>query len=70
MTEQQSTIRPKMRVEDAANYTTVGASTLNKLRLTGGGPAYSKVGKIVVYDPADLDLWLASKRRLSTSVAA
>ena len=62
--------RPKMRTEDAARYTGLGVSTLEKLRLTGGGPAYIKLGKSVVYDPADLDYWLASNRRHSTSVAA
>ncbi|MBY3224136.1 helix-turn-helix domain-containing protein [Rhizobium laguerreae] len=59
-----------LRTDDAATYTGVSASTLNKLRLTGGGPEYIKLGKSVVYDPADLDAWLSSKRRRSTSVAA
>ncbi|MBB3747450.1 putative DNA-binding transcriptional regulator AlpA [Rhizobium sp. BK591] len=62
--------RRMLRTEDAATYTAVSASTLNKLRLTGGGPEYIKLGKSVVYDPADLDAWLSSKRRRSTSVAA
>ncbi|MBX4898594.1 helix-turn-helix domain-containing protein [Rhizobium bangladeshense] len=59
-----------LRTDDAAIYTGVSASTLNKLRLTGGGPDYLKLGKSVVYDPADLDAWLSSKRRRSTSAAA
>jgi hypothetical protein len=62
--------RPKLRTEQAAEYTAVGNSTLEKLRLTGGGPTYIKVGKVVVYDPDDLDSWLSAHRRLSTSVAA
>jgi predicted DNA-binding transcriptional regulator AlpA len=62
--------RRMLRTDDAATYTGVSASTLNKLRLTGGGPEYIKLGKSVVYDPADLDAWLSSKRRRSTSVAA
>ncbi|MDL2401569.1 helix-turn-helix transcriptional regulator [Rhizobium mayense] len=62
--------RRMLRTEDASNYTGLSASTLTKLRLTGGGPAYIKLGKSVVYDPADLDAWLSSKRRRSTSVAA
>ncbi|WP_260682905.1 helix-turn-helix transcriptional regulator [Rhizobium laguerreae] len=62
--------RRMLRTDDAATYTGVSASTLNKLRLTGGGPDYIKLGKSVVYDPADLDAWLSSKRRRSTSVAA
>ncbi len=59
-----------LRTEDAAHYTGLSASTLTKLRLTGGGPEYIKLGKVVVYDLADLDAWLSSKRRRSTSVAA
>ncbi|WP_259663975.1 helix-turn-helix transcriptional regulator [Rhizobium bangladeshense] len=62
--------RRMLRTDDAAIYTGVSASTLNKLRLTGGGPDYLKLGKSVVYDPADLDAWLSSKRRRSTSAAA
>jgi hypothetical protein len=46
------------------------ASTFNKLRLTGSGPVYITIGRTVVYDPDDLDAWLASNRRKSTSVAA
>ncbi|WEZ84651.1 DNA-binding protein [Rhizobium sp. 32-5/1] len=70
MTTNLTAERPKMRTAAAAIYTGASASTLNKLRLTGGGPAYIKLGKTVVYDPADLDAWLSSKRRRSTSVAA
>ncbi|ANK89652.1 MULTISPECIES: helix-turn-helix transcriptional regulator [unclassified Rhizobium] len=62
--------RPKLRTEQAGNYTGFAASTLEKMRLTGAGPTYIKVGKVVVYDPDDLDQWLAMHRRLSTSVAA
>jgi len=62
--------RPKLRTAEAATYTALGISTLEKLRIIGGGPAYYKVGKAVIYDPADLDAWLASNRRASTSVAA
>lgn len=58
---------PMMRVSDAAAHLGLSKSTLDKLRLTGGGPAFLKLGKVVVYDPADLDEWLASKRRHSTS---
>jgi hypothetical protein len=32
-----------------------------------GIPLYVKLGRRVVYDPADLDRWLASHRRASTS---
>ena len=45
----------------------VSTSTLAKWRLTGFGPAYSKAGRNVVYHMQDLEAWLASRRRLSTS---
>ena len=59
-----------MRTPEAAKYCGSTESTFNKLRLVGGGPAYIKLGKTVVYDPDDLDAWLAAHRRKSTSVAA
>ena len=47
----------------------LSTSTLAKWRLAGTGPAYSKAGRVVVYDIADLDAYLSSRRRLSTSDA-
>lgn len=41
--------------------------TLEKLRITGGGPPYAKLSRSVRYDLADLDAWIASNRRASTS---
>ena len=38
-----------------------------KRRVYGGGPPFFKVGKRVLYDPADVEIWLASRRRVSTS---
>jgi len=57
-----------MRTPAAADYVGLSASTLEKLRLTGGGPSYCKCGpKIVVYRLEDLDVWLNERRRKSTS---
>lgn len=67
MTATEPFQRRVLRTEDAANYTSLSASTLAKLRLTGGGPVYIKIGKTVVYDLVDLDAWLSSKKRSSTS---
>lgn len=57
----------KLDTEAAAIYCGVGKSTLEKLRLTGGGPTYLKPTRNVVYQVADLDRWLESRRRNSTS---
>ncbi|MFO1173383.1 MAG: helix-turn-helix domain-containing protein [Hyphomicrobiaceae bacterium] len=56
-----------LRTKEAAEYCGSSSSTFEKLRLSGGGPRYVKIGRRVVYDPADLDAWLESKRRRSTS---
>ncbi|MBR7618122.1 DNA-binding protein [Phenylobacterium sp. 20VBR1] len=53
----------------ASQHVGLSVSTLNKLRVFGGGPVFLKLGRRVVYDLADLDAWLATKRRRSTSDA-
>lgn len=58
---------PMLHTRDAADYCGSTASTFEKLRLNGGGPVYSKIGRRVVYRLADLDEWLAANRRRSTS---
>ena len=57
----------RLRTADAAAYCGSTKSTFEKYRLTGEGPVYSKIGRVVVYDPADLAAWLESKKRRSTS---
>lgn len=59
----------RLGVEDAAKYTGLSVSTLNKLRVFGGGPVFLKLGRRVAYDVADLERWLETKRRRSTSDA-
>jgi predicted DNA-binding transcriptional regulator AlpA len=59
--------RRTLRTPDAADYCGSSASTFEKLRLTGGGPVYLKIGRRVVYRIEDLDAWLAANRRHSTS---
>ena len=44
-----------LRTSDAASYCGSTASTFEKFRLTGAGPAYSKIGRRVVYRVEDLD---------------
>jgi predicted DNA-binding transcriptional regulator AlpA len=59
--------RKKLDTPQAAEYLGLGKSTLDKLRVAGSGPAFIKIGKRVVYDPADLDAWFAAHKRISTS---
>lgn len=58
-----------LRTPAAADYCGLSASTFEKLRVSGGGPAYIKLGRRVVYHRTDLDTWLEGKRRQSTSVS-
>ena len=61
-------MRRKLRAPEAAALLGLSPSTLAKMRLRGDGPAFLKVGRrAVVYDPADLEEWLATRRRTSTS---
>lgn len=53
--------------EGAARHCGVSKSTLEKLRLTGGGPRYLKPSRSVRYRVADLDAWLESRAYRSTS---
>jgi hypothetical protein len=54
---------------EAAGRLGVSASYLNKLRVTGGGPPFVKIGARVAYDPADLATWLDAQKRTSTGHA-
>lgn len=61
------TVPTRLSVEEAADYTGLSISTLNKLRLTGSGPIFMKLNRRIVYQTSDLDSWLDSKRHRSTS---
>lgn len=51
----------------AARILGLSASTLAKMRLTGRGPYYCKLGRRVLYRPNDLAEWLEGHVRQSTS---
>jgi predicted DNA-binding transcriptional regulator AlpA len=59
-----------MRSEDAAKHLGLAPSTLAKLRCSGLGPRYFKLGRIAAYTLDDLDAWAESRARLSTSEKA
>ncbi len=52
---------------DAAEYLGIAQQTLAKLRWAGTSPPYFKIGRQVVYKRVELDTWLATRRRRSTS---
>jgi excisionase family DNA binding protein len=53
--------------KEAAAYLRLGESTLAKLFVSGDGPPAIKVGRSVRYAAGDLDAWMGSRRRRSTS---
>jgi hypothetical protein len=52
---------------EAAGLMKLSESSLNKLRVTGGGPDYMKLGRRVVYPRRALDAWMNARVRTSTS---
>ena len=56
-----------LKTKDASTRLGISKSTLEKLRLTGGGPVFIKRGKSVFYTEQDLTEWLQANRRRSTS---
>jgi len=66
--EQETRSRRRMlRTCEAAEYTGIAKSTLEKFRVNGRGCPFIRIGRIVVYDPNDLEAWLSAHRRKSTS---
>lgn len=59
-----------LNTKEAANYVRLGKPTLERFRISGGGPRYCKLGGAVRYRKADLDAWLESRLVQSTSEEA
>jgi excisionase family DNA binding protein len=57
----------RIRRSEAAEYLGIARATLAKWATTGGGPSFMRLGGAVVYDTADLDAWVAERRRANTS---
>jgi hypothetical protein len=60
-------VMPAVDQKGAASQLGVSPRTLEKWRLLGNGPAFFKLGSRVVYDTAELDLYMAARRRTSTA---
>ena len=54
---------------EAADLTRLSARTLERMRSTGTGPQYVKLGRRVLYRKADLQAWIGNNLFLSTSAA-
>ena len=59
-----------LRTPAASAYIGLSASTLEKMRLTGEGPRFLRLGsRAVGYDVRDLDAWL-DQQRTETAASA
>lgn len=79
MTENNSTRISFLTTLQAASFLSdqngfpIAARTLTKFRVIGGGPAFRRFGRLVIYDPNDLLDWASqrlSARLASTSTCA
>lgn len=59
-------------VDTAGAATLIGMAekTLENMRSRGDGPPFLKIGRLVRYDPRDLEAWKAERRVHSTSGVA
>lgn len=53
--------------ESAAQALGLSPRTLEKYRVSGHGPAYLKLGRLVRYEREDLETWKDARRVRSTS---
>ena len=67
--ETVKSMRELLDSKGAAAYLRSARQTLAQMRVLGTGPGYYKVGRRILYDRAELDAWLDTKRRRSTSDA-
>jgi predicted DNA-binding transcriptional regulator AlpA len=67
LAEAKASGRKRHSVADAADYVGLSESTLNKLRMTGAGPRFLKLGRRILYDTSALDDWMGARERVSTS---
>ena len=56
-----------LRTPEAAKLLGVARRSLEKWRVYGTGPVFTKMGRLVMYAESDLDRWATSRRRRSTS---
>lgn len=56
-----------MPEKDVAEILGLSPRTLQKMRVEGGGPEFHKFGHAVRYELAEIEAWVESRRRRSTS---
>lgn len=64
----KETPKALLKTRKAANHLDLSPRTLESWRLKGGGPPFIALSpKAVRYHPDDLESWIATRRRKSTS---
>lgn len=58
-----------LSAQEAATMLGLAPQTLAIFRLNGQGPKHCKLGRRVLYDPADIQSWIDANKRFSTSPA-
>ena len=58
---------PLLKQADASRLISVSERTLERLRTSGGGPRFVRIGRRVAYRQCDLETWLADRVVGSTS---
>lgn len=66
----QDDLRLAWSTERTAQALSVTKNWLEQMRVKGNGPPYVKIGRRVVYRPADVSAWIAGKVRTNTSQEA
>lgn len=56
-----------LRPKDVAAALSLTEQRLAVMRLEGGGPVFTRIGRSIFYAPDDIRTWLAQNRRTSTS---
>jgi excisionase family DNA binding protein len=60
-------MQPLLTQDEAAELLKLSVRTMERLRVTSGGPKYLKIRNSIRYRPADVEAWLASRIVGSTS---
>jgi excisionase family DNA binding protein len=60
-------MRKLLRPKEAAQYLGLSVPTLARWRLEGGRIRFVRLGRAVLYDPADLESYIDANKRSSAS---
>jgi excisionase family DNA binding protein len=60
-------MQPLLTQDEAAELLKLSVRTVERLRVSGTGPKFLKIFRSVRYRPSDVEAWLASRVRGSTS---